>query len=271
MHDIAALAGDYRQWRSNVAYAAGLAAMLKGSLTGVYVSPLPMPVPNVASPVLASEIIDTCREQAEEASRAQTAFAEWAAGKGVGSSAWHVGRGDVLDVLGAAANWHDAVVLERESDAPWTTLSAIAQTLLRVDVPCVIVPAGIEVARTARIAVAWNGSTESVRALHAALPLLQRAADVVLIGNRCRDSLAGASFGAAPNIVEYLAAKGLQATCIGIDADGTGAAILDAASRARADLLVMGAYGRTRVGEWLLGGVSRHVLQHATIPLFMRH
>lgn len=273
MRDILALASDYHEWRSNVSYAAGLAAILNGSLTGVYVSPMPIPVPDVASPALASEIIDSCWEQAEVAARAQAAFGRWAAGMGVRSSAWYVGRGAVLEVLGAAANWHDALVLELGSGAPWASLQTIAPLLLRIDVPCVIVPAGIEVAQVSRIGVAWNGSTESVRALHAALPLLNHATDIVLIGDSSGDYLADASFGGAVNIEEYLAGKGLGVTCKTIDADGNGVgeAILDAANHASVDLLVMGAYGRTRVGEWLLGGVTRHMLQHTRIPLFMRH
>jgi nucleotide-binding universal stress UspA family protein len=52
---------------------------------------------------------------------------------------------------------------------------------------------------------------------------------------------------------------------------GTGAALLDAAQRAGADLLVMGGYGHSRLREMILGGVTRHVLHHATMPVFMAH
>jgi nucleotide-binding universal stress UspA family protein len=50
-----------------------------------------------------------------------------------------------------------------------------------------------------------------------------------------------------------------------------GAVLLRAAIEFRADLLVMGAYGRTRFSEWLLGGATQHVLCHAELPVLMQH
>ena len=58
---------------------------------------------------------------------------------------------------------------------------------------------------------------------------------------------------------------------IAADSEHAGATILAQAERVSADLLVLGAYGRTRFSEWFLGGVTRHVLQHARLPLLMRH
>lgn len=53
--------------------------------------------------------------------------------------------------------------------------------------------------------------------------------------------------------------------------DYVGWQLLEAADAAGADMLVVGAYGHRRFNEWLLGGMTRHVLEHARIPLFMRH
>jgi len=53
--------------------------------------------------------------------------------------------------------------------------------------------------------------------------------------------------------------------------DNAGPAILAAAAGASADILVMGAYGRSRFSEWMLGGVTLHVLENAALPLFLRH
>ena len=50
-----------------------------------------------------------------------------------------------------------------------------------------------------------------------------------------------------------------------------GEALLEAARDVGADLLVMGAYGRSRFSEWALGGATRHVLTHAQMPVLMRH
>ena len=52
---------------------------------------------------------------------------------------------------------------------------------------------------------------------------------------------------------------------------GIGAALLQAAERCGADMIVMGCYGRSRLREMLLGGASRHILQHMHLPVLMSH
>lgn len=78
----------------------------------------------------------------------------------------------------------------------------------------------------------------------------------------------------APNaFLPYLARHGVRAT-IHILQPGnrsTGDALLDAASRFGADLLVMGAYGHSRVREWILGGATQKILTGATLPVLMMH
>jgi nucleotide-binding universal stress UspA family protein len=54
-------------------------------------------------------------------------------------------------------------------------------------------------------------------------------------------------------------------------AEDTGAALLAAAGAVGADLLVAGAYGHSRLAEWALGGVTRHLVRHSAIPLLLRH
>jgi nucleotide-binding universal stress UspA family protein len=52
---------------------------------------------------------------------------------------------------------------------------------------------------------------------------------------------------------------------------GYGAAILDAAHAAQADLIVMGAWGHSRIAELVLGGATRHLFQYSDVPLFVAH
>jgi nucleotide-binding universal stress UspA family protein len=56
-----------------------------------------------------------------------------------------------------------------------------------------------------------------------------------------------------------------------IDGESVGAALLAAATEAGTDLLVMGRYGRTRLSELVLGGVTRHVLAHSKLPILISH
>lgn len=53
--------------------------------------------------------------------------------------------------------------------------------------------------------------------------------------------------------------------------DDAGPALMEAAHLQRADLLVMGGYGRSRFSEWMFGGATRHVLGQSSLPLLLRH
>ena len=73
------------------------------------------------------------------------------------------------------------------------------------------------------------------------------------------------------DILDYLQRHGAKVEAKNLEAPDAeaGEAILQAALHDNADLIVMGAYGRSRLREWVLGGATRHVLGHMTIPVFM--
>ena len=273
MRDLIVLVQDCRSWRPYVGYAADVAAHLHASLSGIYVSPEAMPIPDTASPALTSEIIEIHREERERARRAAAPFQQWAAERGVRRCAWRVTDGPLALALESAAKWYDALVLEQDRDGSREYTGDIGQILVRTNLPCFVVPPEAGKARLDTIAIAWNGSSESVRALHASLPLLRKATRIVLICGQRNEPFAEPRWNPQIDVVEYLAWQGLQAERVNIDVDSehAGPAILAQAERVSADLLVLGAYGRTRFSEWFLGGVTRHVLQHAKLPLFMRH
>lgn len=122
--------------------------------------------------------------------------------------------------------------------------------------------------------VAWNGSAEASHALKAAVPILQRAGTVYLASIR-EDTEARAnehelaSFDAA----EYLSRHGVACELVEIvdGGEGTAAALQQAAAVRNAGLIVMGAYGRNRLAEWIFGGVTRAMLSDVRIPLFLMH
>lgn len=273
MRDLVVLVQDCRSWQPYVRYAADVAARLHASLTGIYVAPEAIPLPDAAPPALASELIEIHREECERARRAAGPFQQWAADHGVRRSAWRLTDGPLALALESAAKWHDALVLEQDRDSSREYTGDIGQVLVRTNLPCFVVPPEVGQARLDTIAVAWNGASESVRALHAALPLLRKATRIVLICGQRNEPFAEPRWSPPVDVVDYLAWQGLQAERVNIDVDSehAGPTVLAQAERVAADLLVLGAYGRTRFSEWFLGGVTRHVLQHAKLPLFMRH
>ena len=122
-----------------------------------------------------------------------------------------------------------------------------------------------------RVLVAWNRSREATRAVHDALPILARASTVQILEVNPPADRAPHVSGA--DIALHLARHGVKpeveaATVSDID---IGATILSRAADLGSDLLVMGAYGHSRMRELTLGGATRHLLKHMTVPVLMSH
>lgn len=119
------------------------------------------------------------------------------------------------------------------------------------------------------VLIAWNGGRESAMAAGAALPLLQRASKVTVLevnGEGLRGPTGKAACG-------YLAQHGVTATAeLLTDTNKPVPAILlEHAKSVGAGLMVMGAYGHSRLRELVLGGVTRRMLIDAELPVFMAH
>lgn len=118
------------------------------------------------------------------------------------------------------------------------------------------------------VMVAWNGSAEAAAALRGALPILKLAPAVHLVEIR-EDLAIYPSDGAA----RYLSGHGVHAAVMQReDPDrNISAALRQAAFDLEAGLIVMGAYGHSRLRELVLGGVTRELLVESTLPLLMAH
>jgi nucleotide-binding universal stress UspA family protein len=118
-----------------------------------------------------------------------------------------------------------------------------------------------------RICLGWNGSAESASAVLAALPWLERAEAVRILWSEEYQRRGPM----APELEDYLAAHEIAADQMMFRSinNVVGAGLLAAAGEFGADLLVMGAYSHSRLRQLILGGVTRHVLEHAAIPLMM--
>lgn len=273
MQQILALADSYAQWNSGMRFAAQLAARLSTRLTGIFVSEPIVPFAPTNVPVAYPDVYAMTAEVTREALAARPAFERWAGGHGVRQAQWVVAEGYLAGALAYAANWHDLLVAATGESA-WGSVGILGQVLLTCNLPCIVVPESFEkTAATDSIAIAWNGSVEAIGAVHAALPLLKQARQVVLIHGERAQPFSSIAWNPAFDIEEYLALHGIAFTKTALDPDSpdAGAELLASAREASADLLVMGAYGRSRFSEWILGGATRHVLQHCDVPLLMRH
>ena len=76
------------------------------------------------------------------------------------------------------------------------------------------------------------------------------------------------------DLTRFLERHGVVAEWVELDetsSDSAGEALVQEALSVQADLLVMGAFGRSRLSEWVLGGTTRHMLMHSPMPVLMRH
>jgi len=139
--------------------------------------------------------------------------------------------------------------------------------------PVLVVPAaGVKDELGKRVTVAWNGSANAVRAITSAIPLLRHAEQVavVVFNADAVPDLHGEDPGA--DIALYLARQGVKVEVTSVSApDDDGAALLSFAADKGSDLIVMGAYGHSRLREILLGGATRTALSASSIPLWMAH
>jgi nucleotide-binding universal stress UspA family protein len=119
------------------------------------------------------------------------------------------------------------------------------------------------------IAVAWDGGREAARAVFDALPFLTHSKKVWIFG------VDEARRGTEPEaeIATTLARHKIKAEIDHVSSVGmnTGETLIRAAKDHGAGLLVMGAYGHSRLSEFVFGGATRHVLRHVTMPVLMSH
>jgi nucleotide-binding universal stress UspA family protein len=121
-----------------------------------------------------------------------------------------------------------------------------------------------------RIGIAWDGSRLAARALHDAAPFLKDAQEAAIISVNEPSKPENPS---AADLAAHLGRRGLTAKLERASADGVDIqpTILSIAADAGLDLLVMGAYGHSRLQERLLGGVTRGMLESMTVPTLMSH
>ena len=274
MHDILVYASNYSTFTPSMHYAAEMAKQLGTGLNALYVQEPFTVVPSYAALELVAEIQKFTDEQIAAARAQRDKFRAWATGLGIKSNDWMIVEARMRQAVAETSNWNDLLVLGLRGESEWGAVAQVGEILLTCGLPCIVVPEDRSPAATFRtIAVAWNGRPESVRALHAALPLLKRAERVVLVHGETVDPFITFTRIPPTDVEAYLAQHGVNAEkrLLDVSDDKAGEALLAVASEVHADLLVMGAYGRTRFSEWFFGGATRHVLEQTTIPLFMRH
>ncbi len=187
---------------------------------------------------------------------------------------WHCVDENAFDPLTHHARFCDLAVVGQPGKGNQRSLgvSSIDHLILSVGHPIMMVPTldkNFTVGK--HVVIAWDRSPVATRSVHRARPFLRQADSVkILVIN-----LEAEKHGGVPGsgIIEHLARHGIEAEPIYVNNNKSNASnlILAQAIRYGADLIVMGAYGHSRLRERILGGVTYDILNLSTVPVFMSH
>ncbi|MBW4093418.1 MAG: universal stress protein [Proteobacteria bacterium] len=213
---------------------------------------------------------------AEAAEQAEVVFRDGLTQAGL-TGTWLTGNGRPHETLVRLAHHADLVVLgqpEPESPSFARIGELIEHLLLHAGRPLLLVPyAGTFDRIGSQVLIGWTETREAARAVHDALPLLAGAERVtaltILEGREAQTD----DEPPAAELARHLQRHGIKAVAARTVTDGIADAdaLLSYACDIGVDLLVMGGYGHSPLRERMLGGVTRSLLRHMTVPVLMSH
>jgi nucleotide-binding universal stress UspA family protein len=216
-------------------------------------------------------------EARTKAALIETNFREFLRREGVRGD-WQFETGPLVATVVRRAHVADLVVLgqaDPDHPPPAVARTLVEDLLMAAGRPLLLVPyAGTFESVGAAALVGWTATRESARAVHDALPLFAASGKVTVLAVETVGQAADAAALPTADIAEHLARHGLNvsaARTVVSDGLSPADALLDYASDIGADLLVVGGYGHSRTREMVLGGVTRDLLRHMTVPVLMSH
>lgn len=188
-------------------------------------------------------------------------------GKGTAALVQRIGREDELAV--EKGRLADLIVVSRPTDDTEASLTmTINAAIFETGRPVLVAPPKSPDIIGKKIAISWNGSAEASRAVAAAMPLITRSEGVIILTAENDKT----SSNVAPELATYFAWHGVDAQTRTLPGGSqVGEVLLEDCKVTGVDLLVMGAYTHSRMRQLILGGVTRHVLGNAELPVLMAH
>lgn len=252
-----------------------LADTFDSHLVGLFALSAPR-IPSYALAEAGPVVVEVeARHRAEAARNAEAMFKSETARHGR-SAEWRATQRDALAAATLSARYADLVVIGQHEpgNSSGVTPDFAEELVLSAGRPVLLVPYAGHFAQVGRrILVAWNAGQEAARAVTDALPLLTRASTVQVVAFNPAE--AGADHGDIPgaDIGLVLARHGVKVSVAQQQSEEVdiGNQLLSRAADIEADLIVMGAYGHSRVRELVLGGVTRTLLDTMTVPVLMSH
>ena len=256
-------------------YAISVAEMFEAHLVGIAVSYDPV-IPGTVMGGVPPDVIESQRtESTQRANAAITRFEQAAKRAGVSMETRLIAASvaGAADQIGRIARRFDLAIVGQPARKPSLPDQVLDEgVLFESGRPVIFVPfiqtGGVKLDR---IMVCWDGSRVASRAVADSMPLLKKAkqVEIVIVSSKPAkdDELPGA------DLAQHLARHGLGIGIKRITSPDTDVAsiILSYAADSSADMIVMGGYGHSRLREFVLGGVTRGLLESMTVPVLMSH
>ena len=274
LHDLLVHVDDSKASKGRVAAAIHLAQTHGAHLAGLYVLPR-YEIPVYAEVQIPDEILAAQREHAlARAAETEKMFREVTDKAGL-SAEWRFAEDRLAPTLTLHGRHVDLVVVGQGVDTdPLSMSQGMAEhVVMESGSPTLVVPyIGAPDAIGKRVLVAWDASREARRAVHDAMPFLERAQTVTVLAIN-PPATADEERIPSVDICQHLARHGVNAEAAHVEAHdiAVGDMLLSRAADQGVDLIVMGAYGHSRFREFVLGGATRHLLRHMTVPVLMAH
>ena len=275
---ILAYFGNEESTQSALQSAADLAAKQDAHLIGLYVVPAIQFYPTVAVEIPAS-VIEVQRDHyRNEAERIRRSFEEVTSKKGV-SAEWRTvdalqpDRAPTIIENGRTTDLIIVALREVESE-DFDNQSVQASIAMQSGLPVLLIPDSSDIKPFGdRVFVAWDGGREAARAVHDALPILTSATQTYLHRINPPPSDAHDVSAPAAELATSLARHGVKVETSTSETSNlsVGEELLSEAYGRGCDMIVMGAYGHSRMREFIFGGVTRHVFKNTSVPVLMSH
>ena len=221
------------------------------------------------SGAMVEQVMDAMAKSVEGRTQRARAAYDRVAAKGGVPITWRQETGPEPVVLASAGRLVDLSVLARpDAAADGQMAASLDSALFDTGRPVLVAPPISPASVGKRVAIAWNGSAQASRVVSAAIAYFEKADMVAVLSAPGFDKRAPAEA-----LVAYLAKHNVKATVQSVELHGksVGQALLEQAQQLDCDLLVMGAYGHSRLREMILGGATREVLAHSKISVLMAH
>lgn len=273
LKDILVAVDDSAAAAARVAYAVQMAVRWDTHIIGLYIRATPDVPPYVAAQLPREALAVQAEDARNRVQAAQNMFEEAVSDAGLGARAqWMAEGGVAVDRAAVLGRYVDLVVAGQDEPEEYA-LGRVpaAELVLSGGRPVLVVPYAFRSDAIARhVLVAWNGSREAARAVADAMPILESAERVTVLAVD-----PGSTLGDIPgaDIALHLARHGISVEAARIESQGLNPAdvLLNRVADLSVDMVVMGAYGRSRLRELVLGGVTHDILKHMTVPVLMSH